>query len=175
MKKRFLLVAVLAITLAIVTWKFMESSTVQIPTAEPGITVGKVAPSFTLNGLNGNPVTVGKTGKITMLNFWATWCPPCRQEMPELEVFANKHKDTILFAAINLQEPTAKVKEFLEQNKYSLPVLLDGEGQVGSAFLIRAIPTTIVLDKNGIIKFRKSGPVTAAEMEAVLKEVQEKQ
>jgi predicted transcriptional regulator len=56
-----------------------------------------------------------------------------------------------------------------------MPVLLDEEGKVGSAFLIRAIPTTIVLDKNGIIKFRKSGPVTAEEMETVLKDVQEKQ
>lgn len=174
MKNRFLLAAALAIALAFTGWKVMESKPPQKPAAEPGITFGRLAPSFTLNGLDGNPVTMNQTGKITILNFWATWCPPCRQEMPELEVFANKHKDTILFAAINLQEPTAKVRVFVEQNKYHMPILLDEEGKVGSAFLIRAIPTTIVLDKNGIIKFRKSGPVTAEEMETVLKDVQEK-
>lgn len=175
MRKRFLVIAALAIVLTAGFWYFMNVTPAQTPAApETGITVGKTAPSFTLQAMDGKPVKVGEKGKITVLNFWATWCPPCRQEMPELEVFAKKHKDDILFSAINLQESPEKVREYLKQNNFTMPVLLDTDGKAGTAFLIRAIPTTIILDKHGVIQFRKSGPVTADELETVLKEVQAK-
>lgn len=170
MRKRFLLLAMVMIAAVAASWYLLAP----VPlAAEPsvGITVGKTAPSFTLNGLDGNPVAVGNSGRITILNFWATWCPPCRQEMPELDMFSKRHPDDLIFYAVNLQEPADAVKGFMEQNQYSMPVLLDSEGQVGAAFVIRAIPTTIILDKNGVIQFRKSGPVTAPELEAVIAEL----
>lgn len=175
MRKRFLIIAAFALVLMAGFWYFIKDTTAQMPTVpETGITVGKTAPSFTLQAMDGKPVKIGKAGKITVLNFWATWCPPCREEMPELEVFATKHKNDILFGAVNLQEPVEKIGAYLDQNKYTMPVLLDTDGKAGSEFLIRAIPTTIILDKNGVIRFRKSGPVTADELEAILKEVQAK-
>ncbi|KYZ75025.1 hypothetical protein AXX12_15725 [Anaerosporomusa subterranea] len=175
MRKRFLVIAAIALVLTAGFWYFIKDTTGQTPAApETGITVGKTAPSFTLQTIDGQSFKIGKTGKITVLNFWATWCPPCREEMPELEVFATKHKNEILFGAVNLQEPVEKVRAYLDQNNYTMPVLLDPDGKAGSEFLIRAIPTTIILDKNGVIQFRKSGPVTADELETVLKEVQAK-
>lgn len=135
---------------------------------EIGITVGKTVPVFTLKNMDGKEVTVGKSGKVTIINFWATWCPPCREEMPELEKFAVKHQQTVNFYALNIQEPGDKVADFLKQNKYTMPVLLDSEGVVGKTFRISAIPTTIVVDKNGVIKYRKSGGVTMSELEGVI-------
>jgi thiol-disulfide isomerase/thioredoxin len=175
MRKRVLAIAVFTLVVTAGFWYFINDTTAHRTTVpETGITVGKTAPSFTLQALDGGAVKIGKTGQITVLNFWATWCPPCREEMPELEVFATKHKNEIVFGAVNLQETVEKVRAFLDQNKYTMPVLLDTDGKAGSEFLIRAIPTTIILDKNGVIQFRKSGPVTADELEAVLKEVQAK-
>jgi thiol-disulfide isomerase/thioredoxin len=170
MRKRLLSIAALAIVFIAAIWYYTDAATV--PAApEAGVTHGKTAPGFTLNKLDGTPVTVGKPGKITVLNFWTTWCPPCREEMPELEKFSQKYRGNVLFAAINLQEPPGKVRAYLDQNGFSMPVLLDEDGRVGGMFAIRAIPTTIILDLNGVIKFRKSGPVTSTELETVIAEL----
>ena len=172
MRKHILVIAVLAVGLATGLCYFMSTVARTSAVPETGVTVGKTAPALTAQTLDGKMVKIEKSGKIAVLNFWATWCPPCRYEMPELETFAVKHGDTIVFAAINLQEPAEKVKQYLEQNKYTMPVLLDKDGTAAAGFSIRAIPTTIVLDQNGVIRYRKSGAVTADELETVLKDVQ---
>ncbi len=138
-------------------------------TVETGTTVGKAVPSFTLTSLAGRQVTVAKSDKVTVINFWATWCPPCREEMPELNRFAQSNGQNVAFYAVNLQEPVDRVSEFISKNQYTMTVLLDEEGVVGSKFKISAIPTTIIVDKAGIIKYRKSGGVTANELEGVIK------
>lgn len=140
-----------------------------VPIAEPGVTVGKLAPEFSLKDLNGNLVSIGRAGKVTVINFWATWCPPCRQEMPELEQFSLSSTTGMVFYAVNIQEQAAKVVGFLNQNKYTMPVLLDSDGTVANTFRINAIPTTIIMDKAGIVRFRKTGGVTKTELENVIK------
>lgn len=140
----------------------------QKPPAETGVTVGKVLPGFTLTALDGRQVKVASSGQFLVLNFWATWCPPCRQEMPELDKFAQKYNGKVEFYAINIQEPAEKAVEFMDQNKYTMSVLSDTDGEVANVFRINAIPTTLVVDRQGIIKYRKSGPVTLAELEGVL-------
>ncbi|CVK17852.1 TlpA family protein disulfide reductase [Sporomusa sphaeroides] len=140
----------------------------QKPPAETGVTVGNALPEFTLPALDGRQVTVAPAGQILVLNFWATWCPPCRQEMPELDKFAEQYSGKVEFHAVNIQEPGDKVAAFMAQNKYTMSVLSDTEGEVAKLFRINAIPTTLVVDKQGIIKYRKSGPVTLAELEGVL-------
>ena len=136
--------------------------------AEIGVAAGKKLPEFALTSLEGASVKVGSSPKVTIINFWATWCPPCREEMPELEKFSRLHGDQVDLYTINLQEPPAKVTAFLNQNQYTLKVLLDSDGQVAKIFRVNSIPTTIVADSKGIIKYRKSGPVTASELEGVL-------
>lgn len=133
-----------------------------------GVTVGKTMPQFTLSALNGSDVTVMATDKVTIINFWATWCPPCRAEMPELNEFVLQHSDTVAFYGINLREESGFINDFMYKNSYSIPVLLDSNGEIGNLFQIKFIPTTIVVDRNGTIVFRKSGPVTKSELETVV-------
>ncbi len=127
---------------------------------------------LTLSDLDGNTVHVKPgDGKIYVLNFWATWCPPCRGEMPELDEFAKKHKKDLAFYAINLQESKGKVQGFLSDNGFSMPVLLDADGKAGNAYQIRAIPTTIVIDGKGKVAARHTGAVTQDQLESILKDV----
>lgn len=138
------------------------------PAAETGVTVGKILPGFTLAAVDGKQVNIAPAGRIIVLNFWATWCPPCREEMPELNQFSGKYGDRISFYLVNIQESQATVADFLSQNGYDMNCLLDIDGQVAKTFRINAIPTTLVVDQQGTIKYRKSGPVTMAELEGVL-------
>lgn len=137
--------------------------------SESGVTVGKQAPGFTLPALDGKPVTLAYQGKVTVINFWATWCPPCREEMPDLNKFAAAYSGSVAFYAINVQESASKVSDFLRSYSYTMPVLLDGDGAIGRQFRVSAIPTTVIVDKNGIVKYRKAGGVTFNEIEEIVK------
>ena len=141
--------------------------------AAPGVgtTVGKTLPQFTLRSLDGQSITVGSSDNITILNFWATWCPPCRSEMPELNEFVLQYSGTVTFYVINLREESEVVNDFMYTNQYSIPVLLDSDGAVGDLFKVQYIPTTIVVDRNGVVKYRKSGPVTKSELEDVMSQL----
>lgn len=136
--------------------------------AETGVSVGKEMPTFTANNLNGENVQVGGTGVPYVLNFWATWCPPCKAELPELNEFANAHTEDVQFFAINIEESANTITDFLQNNGYSLPVLLDADGSISQEFRVRAVPTTIVVDSQGVIRYRKTGGVTKEELENVL-------
>lgn len=136
--------------------------------AETGVSVGKEMPTFTANNLNGENVQVGGTGVPYVLNFWATWCPPCKAELPELNEFANAHTEDVQFYAINIEESANTITDFLQNNGYSLPVLLDADGSISQEFRVRAVPTTIVVDSQGVIRYRKTGGVTKEELENVL-------
>lgn len=155
-------------------WFIKAPASSEVKPVEPvqsGVAVGKSLEAFSLLNLEGQRITVGEAGKVTIVNFWASWCPPCREEMPELNRFAAKHKDTVFFYGVNLQEPTDKVKEFMQQYSYSFPVLIDSTGEIGKFFRVTAIPTTLVVDKKGMIVFRKSGTVTMSELEGIIKDL----
>jgi thiol-disulfide isomerase/thioredoxin len=107
----------------------------------------------TLPDLNGKQVSLSDfKGKILFINFWATWCPPCREEMPSMQKLHDrlKSKDFVL-VAIDLQEPVEPVKKYIKEYQFTFMTLLDSEGGVGSLFGIRSIPTTLILDKEGMI------------------------
>jgi thiol-disulfide isomerase/thioredoxin len=148
-----------------------QSKVVADPTIAPerGVTVGKTILTFTLVDRQGQATSVGVSGKPIVLNFWASWCPPCRGEFPELDAFARTHSASVQFYAIDLQESPEKTAAFLQQNGYSLPVLLDTDGAVGHTYNITEIPTTLVVDSKGVIRFRKSGQVTAQELDQLTK------
>ncbi|GMB00775.1 TlpA disulfide reductase family protein [Pelosinus sp. IPA-1] len=169
---RKLFAVIVGIALVVVGFLYVKNSEpeVQKPQASSniGVRVGKNSPVFTLTSLEGDKVTVGQPGKITVINFWATWCPPCQEEMPELDLFAKKNQQKINFYAINLQESNGKVSEFMNKSKYTMPVLLDKDGIVAKQFQVAAIPTTIIIDKNGIIKHRQSGAMTMNELDGVI-------
>jgi peroxiredoxin len=98
-------------------------------------------------------------GKIVFLNFWTTWCPACRIEMPSMEKLHQKFKyKDFAMVTINLQETASQVKEFFKVHKLTFTALLDSTGDVGTAFGIYQIPTTFILDKEGRIIAKAVGP-----------------
>jgi thiol-disulfide isomerase/thioredoxin len=116
---------------------------------------GRPAPEFLLQDLGGQTVSLDDLkGKPVMINFWATWCGPCRMEMPFIqEVYKDPEwqKTGLVILAVNLMESASAAAEFMKDNGLHFKVLLDAEGKVGKMYNISAIPTTYFIDKNGII------------------------
>jgi peroxiredoxin len=112
-----------------------------------------MAQDFALKDLDGHLVHLKDfRGKVVFLNFWATWCPPCRIEMPSMEKLYNKFKDdnfTIL--AVDMQEDSETVKRFKESFKLSFPILLDEEGAVGAYYGVMGLPATYFIDREGFL------------------------
>lgn len=135
---------------------------------EPGIIVGKRMQAFKLQDLDDQEITVGEDKQLTVINFWATWCPPCREEMPGLHSFYQKNKQKVNFYAVNIQEPVADVRTFIDANQYTFPVLLDSDAAIAKLFQVNAIPTTLVVDQEGIIQYRTAGMVSQSELETII-------
>jgi len=119
-----------------------------------GFTVFKaplVGEDFALTGLKGSSTRLSALkGKFVLLNFWATWCPPCRAEMPSIEALWRKTKGKpFAIVAVSSGERPEDVRSFIKKNGYSYPVYLDASGSIGSYFGARSIPTTYLIDKEG--------------------------
>jgi thiol-disulfide isomerase/thioredoxin len=120
----------------------------------------KVPVEIKLKDVNGTEVRLSDfRGKVVFLNFWTTWCPTCRIEMPSMEKLHQKFKDKdFAMVTINLQESASQVKAFFKEYKLTFTALLDSTGDVGTRFRINAIPTTFILDKKGRIIAKALGP-----------------
>jgi peroxiredoxin len=122
---------------------------------------GGTAPDFTLKSLDGQKVSLRDfRGKSVLLNLWATWCGPCRGEMPFLQEVSEDPewaKRGLVVLGVNLGESAAAVQQFMEVNSLSFTVLLDTEKEVGVRYNARYIPTTYFIDKDGIIRNIKIG------------------
>jgi peroxiredoxin len=105
---------------------------------------------FTLSDLQGKSWTLRNLqGKVVLVNFWATWCPPCRKEMPDLQALYGQFKDQGFVVLAISDEDASKVKPFIAENNITYPVLLDPGGKVGQLFQIRGIPKSFVYDRTG--------------------------
>jgi len=126
---------------------------IKVPPAEDPVKIN-------LKDMNGKNTSLSDfKGKFVFLNFWTTWCPTCRIEMPSMEKLHQKLKNKdFAMVTINLQESASQVKAFFEEFKLTFTALLDPAGEVGASFGIRAIPTTYILDKTGRIMGQVSGP-----------------
>lgn len=129
---------------------------------------GRVAPNFEVVDLNGNPFKLSDLkGKPVLLNFWATWCPPCKSELPEFERFFEEYGKQVHIVAINLtlsEESKDAVKEFVKKQGLTFPIYLDVEGSVVETYLVRYIPTSYFLDKNLVVKDIHIGPLKFEDM-----------
>ncbi len=125
------------------------------------------APDFTLQTLDGESVSLSDyRGKLVMINFWASWCPPCNSEMPDLQSYYEKHKDEdFIILGVNYEDSPDKVQAFVEKYGVTFPILLDSEGQVANLFGIQGLPTSFFVDKEGNVLGYQPGPVTKEMLE----------
>lgn len=109
------------------------------------------APDFELENLAGEQVKLSDfRGKTVFLNFWATWCPPCRAEMPSMQsLYETIGNESFEIIAVDLQESRSAVASYVEEGGYTFPVLLDSNGRVGATYGARSIPTTFLIDPDG--------------------------
>ncbi len=114
---------------------------------------------FELELLGGGPTKLSAyKGSVVLLNFWATWCPPCRQEIPSMEkLYSTLRTKGFVIVAVDLAESRDVVRTFVKANKMTYPVLLDTAGSVGSLYGARSIPTTYIIGRDGRILARTIG------------------
>lgn len=119
------------------------------------------APNFTLLRLDGTAVTLSEIkGQVALINVWATWCPPCRAEMPTIETTYEQYRDqgfTVL--AVNLQEDPRAVASFMREYKLTFPALLDLDGAVSRTYQVSSLPSSFFVDRKGIIRAVYRGPM----------------
>ncbi|NNV06470.1 TlpA disulfide reductase family protein [Geobacillus sp. C56-T2] len=135
---------------------------------EIGPEIGHAAPDLALPTLGGEPVKLSDwRGKAVVLNFWTSWCPPCKEEMPELEKFYKQHGHEVAVLAVHLttRDTLDNAERFAKSRNLTLPVALDVRGEAFYHYRVQTIPTTYIIDPNGVIRKKIVGPVTAARLE----------
>ncbi len=123
---------------------------------------GDQAPDFTFVSEDGKEFSLRDFhGHPVVINFWATWCPPCRMEMPALDQAYHAHKDNgLVMLAVEEMDKRADVLAFRQQMNVSLPMLLDTQGLVGRTYMVRGLPTTFFIDGEGRVVIRWTGMLT---------------
>jgi peroxiredoxin len=164
--KKWILAIVIVGMLGLVVYEYVlapsAGSTVEkydADTGKVGNRKGDIAFDFELTTLEGETVKLSDfKGERIMLNFWATWCPPCRAEMPDMQKFQANHDVKVL--AVNLtdtESDPANVQKFIDEYGLTFTIPLDKESEVASLYQIVAYPTTFMIDSNGLIQFVMMG------------------
>lgn len=145
----------------------------------PSTEIGRAAPDFLLQTPDGGELRLSDLrGSPVLVNFWASWCTPCRQEMPEIvRAFDARERDGLVVVAIDLQENDAQVAEFASDYGMDFPVVIDRTGQVAEAWRIggpvEGIPSSYFIDADGVVQARVFGPMDAERIEEELAKVLE--
>jgi cytochrome c biogenesis protein CcmG/thiol:disulfide interchange protein DsbE len=148
-------------------WASRVNSYTKFPNQSPAPQQGFTAPDFSLSSISGTEISLSDfSGKAVVLNFWASWCPPCRSEMPAFnQVFTEYQNQDLAILAINAtdQDSTQSAVDFVESNKLTFYILFDHSGEVGNLYNIYSLPTTFFIDKDRIIqKVLIGGPLPIA-------------
>ena len=141
---------------------------------EPAPVAGHPAPDFELKNLDGEIVRLSDfEGKPVLVNFWATWCGPCRAEFPDLQKASVDNADNLVIIGINntTTDRVEQVDDFVAEMEATFPIVLDEEGQVVETYQIRGLPTTIFIDRNGIVNEVFPGLINQAYIESKLDEL----
>jgi peroxiredoxin len=140
---------------------------VTLAKADPAPRIGATAPAFTLPGLDGESYSMDRfRGKPLVLNFWASWCGPCRSEAPSLEKLQKEFSPALQVVAINLTDADSEksARQFAAAYGFDFPVLLDRRGSAAESYRIRPVPTTFFIDANGVIQDGVLGALSWEEM-----------
>lgn len=138
-----------------------------------GIAQGKVAVDFRLQDLDGKEVALSEyQGNVVMVNFWATWCPPCRAEIPEIETaYRARREDGFVVLGVSVEQARDHVAAFVDAVGMSYPVLLDETAQVYKTYRVPGLPMSVFVDREGVIQVLHVGPLTAAQLDGYLAEL----
>lgn len=161
-----LLIISVAIILIVTREKPSEAVAVNVYPAPAFVT--NPAPELELSDLSGNPVSLADLdGKVILVNNWATWCPPCRDEMPALQAFSEDHlEDEFVLVGINAGDSKEQVARFIDDYNLTFPIWLDPTGDALRAFKNNALPSSYVIDQRGEIRMVWMGRVTLEALEA---------
>lgn len=140
------------------------------PRGRPALQEGEPIPDFTLVLADGSAFQASDlAGRALLLNFWATWCGPCRHEIPLLLQAQAQHADALLVLAINVKEHRSQVEAFAQELDMRLPIVLDADGAVVDLFQVRGYPTSVFVDAAGRLVATWQGVLDADKLEALTK------
>lgn len=136
----------------------------------PAPAVGHPAPDFTLITATGEAFKLSDLrGRPVVLNFWATWCPPCRAELPEMQAAHERLAGEVAIIGVNQAEVPAAVQAFATQLGLTFPIPLDEDAAASQLYAVRSLPTTFFIDRGGVVRQVQVGPVTEATLAQMLK------
>jgi cytochrome c biogenesis protein CcmG, thiol:disulfide interchange protein DsbE len=134
-----------------------EVENLALPGEQMAMLVGERAVNFSLKTLDGEPVVLhAQRGNVVVLDFWATWCPPCRAEFPSLNKLRGEFEGSAKFYAVS-HEDASVLKRFIEQHHYQMPVLVDKQAEAFRRYSIHAIPTLFIIDRDSVIRYHFVG------------------
>ncbi|TMU84327.1 redoxin domain-containing protein [Bacillus sp. BHET2] len=143
----------------------LANESMDLSNAKQGLSKGDRAPEFQLSTLDGKSVKLSDLkGKKVILNFWATWCPPCKAEMPHMQKYyeTRAEKENVEILAVNLtsmDDGKKAVQQFVEGYELTFPILMDEKGEIGDRYRAITIPTTYMIDTTGTIQHKIIGPM----------------
>jgi peroxiredoxin len=165
-------ITLIAVGFGSLLWMGQQSATSASQQADPLVQASKgmTAPDFALFSPEGQEINLSDyEGQVILINWWATWCPPCKAEMPAINAFYESYQaDGFVVLAVNSQEGASTVKDFIQDNGFTFPVLLDSQGQVMDRFHVRALPTSFIIDRHGVIQHIQTGEITSQQLEAIV-------
>jgi len=174
-KRTFTYVTVLLLGLA---WIFISTDRSGTSTSGliPAPQQGFLAPDFELQTITGETIKLSDLrGQAVLVNLWATWCPPCRAEMPAIEKMHNEYKDDgLVVLAVNMtyQDTASNITPFLDEYGLTFPILLDVNNSVGTAYQLRSLPSSFFIDRDGIItEVVIGGPMAEALLRTRVEEI----
>ena len=170
MKKLILIIGALAFIVA----ACMSGGTAPVDTSnlEVAPVVDSLAPDFTLENIEGEMVSLSDfRGKAVLVNFWATWCGPCRVEMPAIQSRFEAHSDNLVVLAVDNNEPQPAVAAFFDELQLTFPGLLDPGGEIQELYRVRGYPSSYFLDPDGVVRVVHIGVMTEGQLDDYLSQV----
>lgn len=159
--------------LGLIIWFSLGSGATKVSGGgDIGPSVGSIAPDFKLESLSGEKISLSQfKGTPILINFWATWCVPCKAEMPTIQMRYGESRPNLIVLAVNFDEPKERVQSYIEELGLTFDVLLDPGGLVQKLYRIRGYPSTYIIDRDGIIQAEHIGLMTTNQLDDYLTQV----
>ena len=143
----------------------------QLDTNRASLQVGSIAPDFSLQSSSDTTIQLSSLrGKVVVVNFWASWCGPCKDEMPAIQNVFSKYSENLIVLGVNDEDTISTIRDFAKQFELTFPLLLDSTGSVSVQYGVRAYPSTFFIDRDGLIFHIVVGSMTQSIIEDILRE-----